>query len=1316
MLPKALSRVEAGGLGQHPGLLIAVGVISALLLLAGLVFLIYYLRLRRPSDRPTQPGPKTLTPTRLRELWERFLAPLPATVRAALPEYDHFIVLGDPGAGKSATVTRRVDWQGQASLFLPSYTADPLLQIYLGSRTVVQEVSATLLQQTSREAHESFRRLWKASLARPPTIVVVLKVSALGSSEPDVIRQQAQLIRGKINLLSELFEAPIRTRLCLTNMERIRGYSEFARFLHKQRLPLVLDVGADADLVSGFAAYEKYVPRALTTLPVGSFESGVSLLSAAETVMAPVRTFVTALVEGSVASVRPDIQRVYFFSLPPDEQVGNPFDSAGLSPAGVPTALSRFHRWLVGLGIRPLHAVLCLLLLLLGLVPVLLGVQRHDQRVQQAVAATWGFQQAVRRAQETLSSPSESDVVRRAEQAAAQALTELAGAEARWRALRLLQRPEKAALRSRFIESVRQGYLRPALELGVRQRGRDKILYGMAALYATRDNSLGALVRAQPQEFSATLGLPLDLILDYVQNSDAPYSERVLLLLPPLPSESRWPIADLGPWRAFLTAVTQATAQPAISPEPLEALRKEAGRLEETITRVRKATTMRRIFQMLSEESPLDLTKLFGRDAGALAPDPWLHDNQELLERLLRLVRESSIQINKHGHLSLYQLLKWINSLSPDGERAALGTAGEPTASAEPLHFAFPGNQLFEISERAWLELLMRSRKRLLLANRITGSDGSSARAHRHRAARCCDCQHTSRRHKRRHPCRKCDGKNDGTCTTQRKNKRVPPFTNSELQPRLASLLNSAQTAGDALTEEYNRTLFDHEVLPMLRELRRALADSKNLTAEEKLRLARLVRGQVQSYAQKYCSSLMKFYLSYHFHRSAGDLHSALLNVVRPGSPFVAHLFAVADNAALRGLDDPYLAPLGECLAEFKPIVQIMIPKEPDKKPPPKLADAKPADAKPAETKSADAKSADAKPAAPAPFADRPTGNNTDRESEGLADYLGAVAKLAEELDANPSMGDESKGGGKKGDPPQVLLAAQLSGLGRSALAVAKGQDGTPRQSAEKFLDKAGIIGALRRPFMAPFDAVYHRGAREIEGALAQHWQNDTLPMVAQLLTRFPFNQSAEREVAPSELEVLNEKSGAFFQDVRSFYEPVLIEQSGVYRARPGALGPLALPKELLPTVNQLTRLARALFNTGGERQPLRFAVRGVAGSRVNEDRQVQPTVAFLQVGKTSVYGFNQRPSADTLAISWWESGAAIVGIESLSARSGRKHTQTLEVADSAWSLYRLLQKSTLGPDGVSTWRILDDGAGDGQAIRFLLDPDPWALFRVRLR
>src|SRR5262249_12792348 len=155
-------------------------------------------------------------------------------------------------------------------------------------------------------------------------------------------------------------------------------------------------------------AYEKYVPRALTMLPVGPFESSVNLLSSADEVMTPVRTFIAALGEGSVASVRPDLQRLYFFSLPPDENVGNPFDAAGLAQGAAPSLYSRWSRWLAGLGISPLHALLSLALLAFGLVPLGLLLYRHDQRVKQAAEAVSTLEQSVRRAQEALTIPSES--------------------------------------------------------------------------------------------------------------------------------------------------------------------------------------------------------------------------------------------------------------------------------------------------------------------------------------------------------------------------------------------------------------------------------------------------------------------------------------------------------------------------------------------------------------------------------------------------------------------------------------------------------------------------------------------------------------------------------------------------------------------------------------------------------------------------------------------------------------------------------------------------------------------------------------------
>ncbi|HMU39223.1 MAG TPA: hypothetical protein PKE31_09540 [Pseudomonadota bacterium] len=1314
--------------GTNTVALILLAILFVSFVIGGIYLVVRLFRKRSPTERPSQGAVNQANRKRLLSIWQRFLAPLPASVRVALSDYDHFLVFGDPGVGKSALISRRVDWQSQASQFLPSYTADPLLQIYLGSRCVIHEVSSTLLQSASREAHDGFRKLWKTSLpsAQIPTVLIVLKVSVLSTMSPDVLRQQAKLIRGKINLLTEIYGAPIHTRLCLTNMERISGYSEFSRFLHKNKIPLVLDAGGDAQSSLGAAlqGYEKHLPRALTTMPVGPFEASIEILHSAQELMTPVRAFITALVEGAVTSVRPDVQAVYFFSLASDEEVGNPFDPVLAKGTRAPGFFTRIWRWFLALGIRPLHTLLSLLLLFGGAFPIWYLTHRHAHKVKLATDATEAFERSVRRAQESLSSPRESDVVRRSEREAAQALDHFRQDEQRFRLFRLLARKEKADAEQSFVEGLRQGYLRPALESGVRQRARDKILYALAALYAAKGTALGTLLDTQRSDFSETLSLPVDLLTDYVANSPVAWKDKALLLLPPIPTESaKYPVTDLRPWQEYVQTIAHAILQPSISNEQLENLRKKTLNLRETIERVRRASVLRRVYQMLAEETPLDMNKLFGGDAGVLLPEPWLVDNLTNLELLLRLIEESSAQSGKHRHMSLYQLLRYVNALSSGEEKRTGVSAIRSTLPQEPTHFAFPNGKILEISEQGWLDLLLRSRKRWLLSHHIHHvHQGGHSHSHTSRET-CCRC--VSERKRKRGECVPCDdaGKSsrDRSCRPSRHSHDMPPFSHEELRPRIAHLLSTGELPADDLGDEYNRTVFDHEVLPLVRELRRAVAESKALGPEDKIRLTHLVRNEIEGYADKYCKGLSRYYLSYHFHirgsgHSVEDVHTALLDIVKPGSRFVAHVQTVAENAALSGLDDPFLKPLAVCLAEFEPLVRVVNPdllKRRREKPNPEVPQKEKVTEKETQKTDTPPKSAGKGNDTVGNGPGNATVEGSDEKPKGLEPYLSTIAKLAESLDA--PWGSHSKGDGKNPDG-KTGLADRLGPLGKSALLMSQPSgsgDGSPLSEAEKFLDKAGIVGAFRKPFMDPFLAVYRRGEKDIATTLSDHWNKEALPKLQTLLQRFPFHASAEREVAPSELDVLNESSGSFFQDVRSFYEPAIVLQDGLYRPRRSSLGALPLPSELLKTVNQIAKLSRVLFDAKGGRQPLRLTIRGVQGKRAQEGAGVQPSVAFLRVGKNTFYGLNQRTTADSVSIEWWNQGAALVGIESTSSKSGRRHTQTLEVADSAWSLFRLLQKSTVENDGESTWRIHDEGAGEVQVIRFVIAPDPWLLFRV---
>lgn len=1281
---------------------------SALLVLAGLGLGLWWLLVYRKRRPGTPPPARGIDRKRLVTIWEKFLASLPGAARAAIPSHSHFLVMGAAGAGKSTLIQRKVDWQGQASQFLPSYTADPLLQIYLGGKTVVQELAAPLLDSTSRATNDALTRLFgKLDIDQPPTVVLVLKVSSLTTASPDQIRQQAQLMRGKINLLSQSFGVPIPTRICLSNLDRTQGYSEVARFLKRIKVPLELPLGADGGLVASLQSYEKHLPRALTTLPVGAFQSNVEFLLAAEDVLGPVRSFIQALLEGSLAAVRPELQRLYFFSPSPDEQVGNPFD---IPPRqGEVRKVAWLRRWLHQIGVRPLHAALGALVLVAGLGALTVITRRHAALVQTASDAATAFDGAVRRSQEARSAPSESEAVRSAERESSRSLTAVNEAERRFRPLAFLFRDDKAATRQRFVESVRAGYLLPELERSVRMRSRERILYALVAVYATRHNTLGAILRAHPGEWSSTMGVSSEILLDYVRENDEPWRELALRLLPPLPSEaSRWPVNDLRPWREHVHAIARALPLPYLPSAQLKELQLDAEKLLDTLAQVRKAGTLRQIFRALSEESPLDMVRLFGRDAGALSPHPFLVDNAEPLEKLLVLVRDSSLQLQGGGRMSLFRLLKWINELGASADRSILkNQKGEDGKLEDEIyHLPFPDEKPSEISRRAWLDLLLRSRKRLLLAYQIghtSGLDAPHARSRHHKDSGC-----EIKKKRRRPRATSCpvpagaEGEEVESLKTSssehrrhRRESELPLWSREEFRPKLAALMNGDDVPSDGLGELYNRPVFEKEVLPLIQELKRALATSRSLTPDEKLRLSRLVLDEVGGYAHRYCAELRRYYLSYRFHaRSNESLHSELLNLVNPGSPFLAHLRSVADNVLLSGLDEPYLRSLSQCLAELQPVAAVVYPE----------AARSELGATPNAKEEKTAAKTEDKPgdkAAAGPPRRTPGGG----VPEGLRPYKDAVYKLVSDLDGvAPATGD-------KPSP----LAERLGPLGKGALLALEGRSDTALQKAEKFLDDAGISGELRRPFLSPFQAAYRSGFEDIERALASHWRDELLPVVAPLFTRFPFNRAAEREVAPSELDVLSESRGAFFQDLRSFYAPVLTERGGDYQQKLPAPYRIELPADLLTTVNRLARLSRALFRTDGSRQPLRLAIRGQPGRTVREERTTQATTAFLQVGKAAAYGFNQQPTAIPLSVDWWDQGVAVVGMESTTSTTGRRQTQSMEVADSAWSLFRLLQKSTLESDGASTWRLLGDGLAEPQALRFVIQPDPWNLFQVRL-
>ncbi len=216
-------------LSRHSTLLIAIGI--ALLVIIALAIVIVILRRRRA--RGTASGPSASQ--RMESVWKPFYRSLPRHAR----HFPTVIVMGEAGAGKSRLIDTHVNWRGQSHQFLPGAAQGDLLQIYLGPDTIVHELSASLLHDTSAGARRALSRLWRRLGRGPAVVVVVVNAQDLAMPRPDALRSLAQLVRGKLRVIAA--RRPVELRICMTHLDQVPGYQELAYVLGARIRGLALD-------------------------------------------------------------------------------------------------------------------------------------------------------------------------------------------------------------------------------------------------------------------------------------------------------------------------------------------------------------------------------------------------------------------------------------------------------------------------------------------------------------------------------------------------------------------------------------------------------------------------------------------------------------------------------------------------------------------------------------------------------------------------------------------------------------------------------------------------------------------------------------------------------------------------------------------------------------------------------------------------------------------------------------------------------------------------------------------------------------------
>lgn len=1161
---------------------------------------------RRQMLQATAPNAAApLEPNTLIKIWRAFLAALPSDARDTVKNYPTVTVFGPPGVGKSQLIRSKLDWQGQASQFLPSHTDNPLLQIYLGAKLVAHEFGATLLGNASPVTRAALQKLWTPIYKRrQATAVLVFKVSALEKTPPEQMAEMAQLIRGKLTLLAQISGHPVETRICLTHMDRMRGYLEFARFCIRHRLPQEIQIQPALEAGSmreGTADYQRFLPLALTSLPSTEFCQVVQFLRAVPPQLAFLDALLQPLSRGGLAGQPPRLDRLYFFSSKDSERGSDPLAVRRENPNRWENSPILNAMWNARWALAGCAAILIAFFSFLTVVAV-----RHGRSVHHAQEAVHKFESAVKRAHDKAGVSSESVAVRAAEKVARKEVTDVLATDKRWLICHLMYGREKEQLPESLLGAIRQGYLLPMLEKFGAQRDIDRTLYTLGIIYSSRDNPLGGLINAQQQDVTTLLELPDGIIRDYIELTETPWTGSPAVAWSRLLSQHQTsPATSIQPWLTYFSALEIAVREKVVTPEQIRRLQQASAPLLHVTDAVRRDRMLGQIYHLLLEESPiLEVLKPLADTHLTLSPPPWLRDQLTPLSGILHLIHDSDPDSARDDQLSLRQVVRLLDDL--DGRRKATDITYDFELQGRPFSF----------SARSWLDLILRSRHRAIMGS--LGNDDTPAKPSRRRH------RHRSRGHRR------------------------------EREPTV-KVASDADAGPAPPPDSYSRAQFEKDIKPLLQRLAKGLQENPDLAPEDRGTLNRYVADEVRRYAKRYCDSLLALHRSYVFPGGGvAATHQALISMVQPTGSLVQHLKTVADNANIADLKGPYLQPLATCLTTFTPLVNLMA-------------------------------------------------SGKEGGYPNLKPYVEIVGGIIKELDTG-------KPAGQKEDGKAAMLSDLVSPVGRTALAVLDENPASHERKTEQFLASIGLGGAMGQPLLAPMRHVTRLGIAEVEQAVAQQFQSTLLPLVSPLISHFPFERTADKEVQPAELEILKPTEGAFWLTFRAIFGPVVLEKNGDWSARKWQRGSLNLPTELLPMANHMTRLSRQLFTREGARQPLQISVKPLPFSATAGG--VPLTMIFLRSGKAQVFGVNAIPSSRPLAISWWQSDVASVGAEFSIATSGRKQSQSIEVSDSAWSFFRLLDKATAQTDGrVMTWNLPSDGGQPPIDVRFELGSDPWQIF-----
>jgi hypothetical protein len=609
--------------------------------------------------------PSGIKQTSFYRIWKQFTHQIPREFRSIAKQHQHFIVLGEEKSGKSELIQGIVEQSQNIYPFEVEYSKDPNMQFYLGPKQLIQELPVSMVKDRTIPVRKSLIYLWKRLYNKNAPIVIIAYNcwSALTKDGRDVSKA-ARTFAGKLSLLSEIAEEPLKIRIALTHLDKIEGYVEFASFIKQHNVVFEIPINSNFESLALERALSNFrtqhLSLMLTSVSADDFLKILKFFDELPKFFMEVEEFLRALITGNISG-QLELEKLTFTTKMEPYTSFPSFDWAASEPSSIFFKHPMLKHQLAGAAVLGI----CSGLVLNNFYKDWLLVNLTQQGVD-----SLAYLQPKLFINEIIPQ-----------------IEHLNGHKSKEGYLSFLPRFYKSKLRltqQNLATRIRKQILEPNLQMAMLKNEAElKALYMLGLIHAKQNNRLGCHILKNLPDWAATLSLDEKLIRSYIFTNVEGQSNVIeienLDKINPIVA-----LTSPAPWISFLSRFQDIVNQPVFIGHNFESLRTEATHLLTEYRRIKNDPHAFVVCHLL-KEVPAKMLNDFARNMQILK---WLEQNSEKIENFLVFVCQTCPaipDISDHNVSQFFAKIKDIASLNEQTNRSYDFLLGDEKFSFQTL-------------------------------------------------------------------------------------------------------------------------------------------------------------------------------------------------------------------------------------------------------------------------------------------------------------------------------------------------------------------------------------------------------------------------------------------------------------------------------------------------------------------------------------------------------------------------------------------------------------------------------------------------------